>query len=396
MSLTRRSLCLHRADASTAAAVLIASALSGCGTSDQPDVELTASPLAFFPMQRTFTGDAQGADTCRAIAARSDDSFVVTGDLSRITQGHNVVTRSYDSGGNLLWNREINTPSEGHDSGNDVITLADGSAVTAGFWFAGSSGYNFFLNKLTLTGSQTWRREGTDAAHDKYMGVATDLAGNLYVAGVKPDASGGGQAWVRKLGADGNTLLWEDVRTGTSPNAPNAASKVGVDVFGNTYVVGYLDNTATGTGRDGYISKYSASGGLLAHTWVWTYGPDEVSDVAVAADGSLAVTAKLDTSGSVRKYSASGALLWKTSDPPIIWRGVTMDGSGKVYATGSQGSTMITRQFAAADGAILWTETQANAAGEGVALDGSGRTLVCGSTAAADGATDGLIMRYPF
>lgn len=349
--------------------------------------------LVLPPLKLSFSGDLGSTDTCHAVSARNDGTFVVTGELGRLL-GHNAVVRGYSSAGTLLWNREITTPSEGDDSGVDVIALADKTAIAAGYWRS-ATGYNFFLQKLNATGGSLWRREGNVANGHTYLGVAVDGAGSLYVTGQKPDAGGVSQAWVRKLASDGATQLWENIRNGTSASGPDAANKVGVDGAGNIYVVGYVDNTATGTGRDGYIRKLGTTGVELYNIWLRSFGQDEVTDIGVAADGSLAIAGKVGTTGTVRRYSAAGALLWATSDATTTWRGVTLDSNGNVFATGRDGTSMVTRNFAAANGAVLWARTLSNASGEGVAIDGSGRTLVCGSENTGTRGTDGVILRYP-
>ena len=373
-------------------ALLLAAATAACVETDDP-VDTTAEELLIPPLRLTFAGDAGGDDGCNAIAARADGSFVVTGELGRLVQGHNAVTRAYSATGALQWSREVNTPSEGHDQGNDVLALADDTAITAGHWLSGASGYNYFLQRIAA-GAQLWWRESALPGHDRYLGVAIDSAGSLYAVGQRSDGGGGGAAWVRKLAADGETLLWEDVRDGTSASGADVANKVAVDPNDEVYVVGYVDNTATGTGRDGYISKFKPNGTWVSRTWLWTNANDEALDVAAGAGGAIAVVAKLDAAGSVRKYAGTGALAWATTDPSISWRGVAMDASGDVYATGVLGTSMVTRRHDGATGATVWTRTQTSATGESVAIDGSGRVLVCGSAPASDGGTDGLIIRY--
>lgn len=377
-----------------ASSVLVLATAGGGCVEPEPELGATADEVGLTPLRVTFAGDPGGDDTCHAIASRTDTSFVVTGELRRIVQGHNAVIRGYNGGGNLTWSREINTPSEGHDRGNDVVALADNTSISAGLWSSGASGDNAFLTRTSSAGGSLWWRESTAPGDDEYRGVAVDGAGAVYVTGVK--AGSGGQAWLRKLSADGATQLWEDVRDGTSAGSLDAANKVGVDGSGNVYVVGFVDNSATGTGLDGYLSKFSPTGTWLANTWIWSYANDAVLDVAVATDGSLAVVAQLDGAHSVRKYDAAGALVWATTDAAVTWRGVALDVNGAVYATGSQGTSMMTVKLAAADGALVWSRLQPGAAGHGVTIDGAGRTLVCGEVTAAGGGTDGLIMRYPF
>lgn len=405
---------LRRAATRTLPAALLTAttALTGCVDSELDDLEdesidetsvesltlaqILIDPIIIIlrPMSRTFTGDAGGWDQCNAITAGPSNSIVVTGEVRRIVQGYNAWSRAYDSSGTTLWTNEVNTPSEGSDRGNDVVALADGTSVVAGKWYSGSNTkQNYFLTKLTAAGAQSWWRESTIVNDDMYLGVARDSTGALIASGTTPDAGGVAQAWIRKLTSDGSVQTWSIVRNGTAAGA-DAASKLGVDSGNNLIVVGYETNA--GTSRDGWIAKYSAAGALQWNLTLASAGAvnDEVADVAVASNNSFAVVGKLDTSSTIRAYSSAGGLLWHvTAADGITWRGVAVDGNGNVLVTGSLGADLIVRKYTSA-GALTWQRTWANAKGNGIAADANNRVLVCGAVNAADGGTDGLVLRY--
>ena len=181
--------------------------LTGCvdaGADDLEDESESASAVAeplvagggfvdpsLLFLRRTFSGDAGGLDQCNAIAAGPGDTILVTGEVRRIVQGANAWSRAYSVTGATLWTREVNTPSEGADRGNDIVALPDGSAVVAGSWFSASgTGQNYFLQKISPAGAQSWWRESAIVGDDRYLGVARDGAGALIAAGRLPGAGG--------------------------------------------------------------------------------------------------------------------------------------------------------------------------------------------------------------
>jgi hypothetical protein len=355
----------------------------------------TVTATTFAPLRRTFDDDDHGFDACWAIIAGSSDSIVVTGEIQRLAQGYNAWTRAYDAGGAVLWTYELNTPSEGQDRGNDVIATPGGGAIVAGTWYSGSNTRrNYFLSSIDATGALAWLRESEVIDDDMYLGLARDAAGALIVAGSRPDGVGGSQAWLRKLDAAGNVEAWAVTRDGSAAAGADAAVKVAVDSAKNVIAVGYETNA--GTGRDGWINKLDARGAPIWSIRVTSPGAgfDEMIDVAVAKDDSIAVVGRLEASSTVRVYAGDGSPRWNVpAAGKITWRAVAVDAGRNVLAAGSAGPDLLVHKYDPA-GALVWQRSFAGAAGRGVATDSQGNVLVCGDETVAGGKTDLLLLRF--
>ena len=362
-----------------------------CALALGADQSVTADTFA--PLRRTFDGPDHGSDACYAIAAGPGDSIVVAGEVQRFSQGHDAWARAYDAGGGVSWSYELSTPSEGHDRGNAVAALPDGSALIAGTWFSGSNTHwNSFVLDLTAAGTPARSELDEIVGDDSYRAIARDATGRVVLAGARPDAAGQTQSWLRALAADGNTELWAITRDGTAAG-PDSASGVAIDSVGDV-VAGGSETNAT-TGPDGWLAKYSPQGALRWSVALASPGAgiDGIAGVAIGPDDSIAVVGGFAGASSIRVYSAAGAPRWDvTAADGTSWAGVAVDAAGDVVVTGSLGADLVTRKYTAT-GTLVWQRTVAGARGNAVAIDGHGSILVCGAVTLA-GTTDGLILGF--
>jgi hypothetical protein len=231
-----------------------------------------------------------------------------------------------------------------------------------------------FLAKYSPAGAVLWAKVNGGELLDQGNEVATDAAGNSYVAGyiqtnsLHPTASfdnitltgHGDYDWfIAKYDASGN-VVWAKNYGST---AGDMANGIALDPSGNIYVVGFfsstmvVDNiTVTSSGLfDVFIAKYTPAGTL---TWLKRAGGTG-SDIAygVVADGagnfgivgefqntatfgSHTVTASGLGDAFIAKYSATGNNLWvKKGGGNISFttdhgQAIAVDGANNFYITG--------------------------------------------------------------
>jgi hypothetical protein len=132
-------------------------------------------------------------------------------------------------------------------------------------------------------GPQVLRFDG--GAYDRAGAIATDAAGNAYLAG-SAEAQDAGPFAVVKLGADG-TRRWTARYDGSRGGAGGHANAVAVDGAGNVYAAGWThDGAIFSHDYDYLVVKFGPDG---AQRWAQRYdGPGHNTDLAqeVAADGS--------------------------------------------------------------------------------------------------------------
>jgi len=355
----------------------------------------------------------------------------------------------------------------GANSGSSVATDAAGNLYVAGFFeMTGtfdpdhpatpalfSAGFSdVFLVKYDPAGNYLWGRNMGGAGADVAWAVAVDPAGNAYVTGrfmqtadFNPGGTGG---MVNSWGADDVFLAKYDsagnfrwVRNMGGGDVDEAFG-VAVDTLGHVYVTGQFRGTAdfnpmgfggtltaTGLFVDMFLVGYDTAGN---YGWAINVGgSQEDAGFGVDVDDSGHVyvtgffngtadfdplgtgntlTAAGDNDAFLAKYDTGGICRWAKrmggSSGNDLGFGVTVDGTGNVYATGvflgsadfnpgsgggaltsaGVGDVFIAR-FDAASGNFSWVK-KAGGSGDdrahSIAADGAGNVYVTGSFVSTD------------
>lgn len=285
------------------------------------------------------------------LAVDESNCAVVTG----VTKSHNFPIK------NALY------PDLYGDSDYFVIKFnADGSDLVFGTYLGGSGS------------------EGDNIQHFwGGNGIALDKYGNIYIAGTTDSSdfpvknalygtySGGDDAFVTKLTADGSALLFSTYLGGSGQDVGNA---IAVDNFGNAYVTGYttssnfpIRNAAYpnyhGMG-DIFVSKIASDGAnLLYSTYLggsngqWSMWSTLGNDIAVDSQGNAYITGRTSSLdfpqvnslypfGPVflTKFNDYGSVNYSTFIGDYYGASVAVDNMGNAYVTGKtlgQGSTPV-------------------------------------------------------
>ena len=210
-----------------------------------------------------------------------DNAFVV-GSTNGVLYGPAVAGRydafaaKYDGTGNLLWTRQLGA------AGADTVARraavdSFGNVYVAGWTTGGLDGntrqgnQDVFVIKYDPSGSKLWTRQvGGPGAGAWLYGVASDAAGNVYLAGYVgggleglPDSASEIDAFVSKLDPAGNKLWTRQFGSGSRTWAEDVVvNDRGVFVTGSGY--GDVTNpTSTGAAPHTYIAKFDVNGNRL-------------------------------------------------------------------------------------------------------------------------------------
>ncbi len=267
----------------------------------------------------------------------------------------------YDASGTLLWTEQLGT----NDLDESYGVSADGlgnvyiSGVTLGdLEGTNAGGGDAFVSKYDASGTLLWTEQLGTSGVDLSNGVSADGLGNVYISGFTEGSlegtnAGGQDAFVSKYDASG-TLLWTE-QLGTS--SFDESRGVSADGLGNVYISGRTRGSLEGTNaglHDAFVSKYDADGALLWTEQLGTSSVDESYGVSAdglgnvyisgSTEGQLGATNLLSRDAFVSKYDASGTLLWTeqlgTNGGDISF-GVSADGSGNVYISGSTSGSFV-------------------------------------------------------
>jgi hypothetical protein len=266
--------------------------------------------------------------------------------------------------------------------GAGVISSPGAHQVNRGSTGTGSSGRDAMLIKFDGNGVRQWATYYGGNQEDQAFGLATDVDGNVYMAGRA--LSGGGiatagshksstfsnDAFLVKFNANG-VRQW-----GTyygSQFSPEDGVACAVDANGNVYLVGNCTGSTEGIATpgahqasiggatDAFIVKFNSSGVRQWGTFFGGAGNDFVTGCSVDNNGNVFVSGYTNSAGGIStpgshqpaqasvnydsylaKFSSSGALQWST-----YYGGTEMDyahacradGDGNVYLAGVTQST---------------------------------------------------------
>lgn len=273
---------------------------------------------------------------------------------------HDAWIAKYSASGALLWKRQPGTA--GYDFAQAVATDHKGNVYIAGGTTGPLGGTHLgendgWIMKFSATGTLLWKRQVGTPVGDYISDVATDMQGNVFIAGSTAGSLAGpnrgmSDVWIAKFSAGGVALWKRQFGTPTDESVSRAAT----DQQGNVYLVGVTDGSLGGPNQgslDAWIAKLSATGALLWKRQPGTPKDEAAEGVATDEEGDVFITGR--TSGSlagpnqgsddawIKKYSPAGAVLWKrqigTPSYDVTW-GIATDGKGGVYIAGVTGGSI--------------------------------------------------------
>lgn len=307
----------------------------------------------------------RGLDEAKAVAVDdAGDTYVVGetfGTLPGQTQAGTLdaFVRKYDPAGREIWTRQFGTWERdiawaiAIDPPGYAYVVGQTEGALPGQHSAG--GYDAFVRKYDLSGTEVWTRQFGGGGADIASGVALDAAGNVYVVGTTSSTlpgqvqAGSYDAFVRRYDAAGQ-VAW--TRQFGGPGGDNARD-VDVDPTGRLLVVGSTESALPGQvsvgGYDAFVSTIDAAGNEV---WTRQFG-SQADDfgVAIAADprGQISVVGSTENANSgqtsaggtdafLRRFDVAGAALWTdqfgTGVADEAWD-VTVDADGNAYVAGT-------------------------------------------------------------
>jgi hypothetical protein len=236
-------------------------------------------------------------------------------------------------------------------------------------------GTNTFLVKYDSSGQALWAIRGNSSSYVYGTAVAVDDSDNVFVAGnFKVNATFNGfpvpvvpyyTAYLVKCNSSG-TVLW--AKSGGGPTGDNyKATGVATDAAGNAYLAGYFNadsmrfDTTTiysAGAQDMFLAKYGPSGDMLYLHRYGGAGVENINAITRSNQGYIYITGgfssdtllfgqdTLTTSGTrdafLVNFDTSGAVLWArawgSAGDDIGWS-LAADNGGNVYVGGTLGES---------------------------------------------------------
>jgi hypothetical protein len=218
-------------------------------------------------------------DSAQAVAVDSQGNAIIsgssdTGDFGTDPAGlrSNAFVAKYGARGILEWAHRFPVPGNlgSSDEARGVATDAAGNVYVAGHTqgtFAGEihagGGLDIAVLKYDPAGNLLWARQFGSNASDFGRGIAVDAAGNVFVVG---DSSGqlplqppaNGELFIAKFDTNGNRLWIRQWGSGGDGANRDAGRGVALDAAGNAYMTGYIPRAYGGTTPGGSGDGFAA------------------------------------------------------------------------------------------------------------------------------------------
>lgn len=234
---------------------------------------------------RRYNGPANRVDEASAITVDDFDNIYVTGASTGINTWRDCTTIKYTPYGDTVWARRYNGPADSDDEAKVMVIDDSVNVYVAGTSTGSETWEDYVIMKYDSNGNEMWveRYDGPGNSFDEIQDMGIDIYGNIYVTGksqfqyatIKYDSSGN-QLWVRRY----HGTTWGSV----------VANGISLDNYGNIYVTGTVSNT--GTADDFCTIKYDTDGNEL---WMDVYSPpgkapDVATDIVVDDFGNVYIT----------------------------------------------------------------------------------------------------------
>jgi hypothetical protein len=330
-SVSRKTCWAPRGALQTAAATLDLSNIAVYG-----DVSVTSTnPTGTALVYATYIGGS-GDDRGAAIAVDSDGQAYVTGATASSNFPLAAAIRTGLGGSKTAFVLKLNAVGNmllystymggsNWETGNAIAVDGAGNMFVAGDTLSANfpvltpvqstigGGMDAFVTGLTSEGQLSFSTFLGGAGNEHAGGIARDGFGNTYVVGGTYSANfpvvaaiqgvnGGSQdAFVTKIDAAGNSILYSTYLGGSGSGTSEQANSVAVDSSGNAYVTGVTNSsnfpvtsgayqTAFNGVQDAFVTKINATGNTLVYsTYLGGTGFDWASGIGLDSGGNAYV-----------------------------------------------------------------------------------------------------------
>lgn len=251
------------------------------------------------------------------------------------------------------WTDQLNGAGRLSDHADAVAVqgVAPYAVAVAGHGNADLSNIDFYVRKLTATGTVVFTAQNHLGGNEYPAAVSMDAAGNVFVAG-RVDLAGNNDWFVAKLDGITGAVLWSDTYGGSGDDR---ALSLTIDAADDVYVAGYVTDVPTGFTNLAVIKYWGGATGAADRRWIRTYPAGTTAGNSAARkisydsfDNEIVVSGEVyrganDRDLALLRYDTAGTLLWERelSRPGTdeVLTGLSLDPSGYIYISGDTGAS---------------------------------------------------------
>jgi len=243
------------------------------------------------------------------VIATTDGGFVIVGSTGSFgAMASDVYMFKLDANGTHVWSQLIGGP--GVEEARAIVEMNDGGFILVGSTNAGDNGgYDGLVIRTSASGEVIWQRNYGGSDWDFLHDIDLDGNGGVWVAGTTFSWGNGGDQWLLRLNADGDTLLSRRFG-GISEEEGLSVSRT---VDGGCVIAG--SQISVMGDKDAYVVKVDATANV---EWADHYGGDSLDlarDVIQTMDGGFSLMGSTKSYGPVLeqyhlKLDATGSEEW--------------------------------------------------------------------------------------
>lgn len=271
------------------------------------------APYGQFFWQKRYNGPGNGADVATALTVDDSGNACVTGySYGTVKNGMDIVTIKYATDGKVLWSMRYNGPGSDWDQSTSIATDAAGNVYVAGYSVGKSTQSDFVTLKYDPKGVLLWTRRfnGNSNSYDLANALFVDDDGNAYIAGsssigVTSTNYPLADLVIIKYDPLGN-VVWQSSyrRSQSSYIQPNA---IAVNPIGEVTITGYASNYLVSNNKDLATVKFNPFGGVEWAQFVngGSNADNQATGLVLDSLGRACITGRLVTS-----YDGNGQALY--------------------------------------------------------------------------------------
>lgn len=241
-----------------------------------------------------------GSDKAFQLAIDGQGNVFLTGRSDSdpsVNSNTDAITLKYNSVGTLLWVQRYNGISNGSDQTRQIKVSAAGNVFVAGRTFNGADN-DVLVIKYSNSGVQQWIKTYDGGGSDEVISMDIDNLENVVVTGfTQTNVSSDTNILVLKYNSSGIQQWFQSIDG--SGNGKDLGNSIATDLTGNVFVAGTVDNDNQNAtlNNDIMILKYDPLGNQL---WNIIYDngsnlDDAAEEIKLDALGDLYVTGRSDS-----------------------------------------------------------------------------------------------------